>query len=81
MWKHFNGGTMKLLAMIGVVLITLLFLILLNWVSDLLLEPDPNMVMKGFVTLFTLLIGGSAGAKYVSTLTVTKKGADDEHSS
>ena len=81
MWKHFNGGTMKLLAMIGVVLITLLFLILLNWVSDLLLEPDPNMVVKGFVTLFTLLVGGSVGAKYVGTLQVSKKGTDDDHRS
>ena len=65
---------MKLLAMIGVVLVTLLFLILLNWVANTLMDPDPGGVVKSFVTLFTLLVGGSAGVRYVGTLEVKKKG-------
>ena len=77
MWEHFNGATMKMLALIGVVLTTLLALIILNWLANLLLDPDPGVMVKSFVTLFTLLVGGSAGMKYVGGHTVTKKEDDD----
>ena len=77
MWEHFNGATMKLLAMIGVVLTTLLALIILNWIADILLDPNPGVMAKSFVTLFTLLVGGGAGIRYVGGHTVTKKEDDD----
>ena len=77
MWRHFNGATLKLLAMVGVVLTTVFFLIILNWLADLLLEPDPGITMKAFVSLFTLLVGGGAGIKYVGSHEVSKKEDDD----
>jgi apolipoprotein N-acyltransferase len=76
MWQRFNGGTMKLLAIVGVVLTTLFVLILLNWIADMLLDPNPGALSKGFVTLFTLLVGGGAGIKYVGGHEVKKKDAD-----
>ena len=76
MWRHFNGATLKLLAMIGVVLTTMFALVVLNWFADRLLEPDPGITVKAFVTLFTLLVGGGAGIKYVGGYEVSKKDAD-----
>ena len=76
MWRHFNGGTLKLLAIIGVVLTTLFALLILNWLANLLLNPDPNGITKGFVTLFTMLVGTGAGMKYVGSHEVKKKDAD-----
>ena len=74
MWRYFNGGLLKILGVIGVVGLTLLMLILLNWLADVLLDFQSDELTKTFVTLFTLLIGGSAGVKYVGGLEVTKKG-------
>jgi apolipoprotein N-acyltransferase len=74
MWKQANGAIVKLLAIIGVVGLTILMLILLNWLADVLLDFQSSDITKAFVTLFTLLIGGSAGVKYVGGLEVTKKG-------
>ena len=78
MWKYFNGATLKLLGIIGVIGLTLLMLILLNFVIIKLFDSRPDDLVKAFITLFTLFIGGSAGAKYVSTLTVTKKEPTDD---
>jgi apolipoprotein N-acyltransferase len=74
MWKQANGTTLKLLAITGVVGLTILMLILLNWLADVLLDFQSSDITKAFVTLFTLLVGGSAGVKYVGGLEVTKKG-------
>lgn len=74
MWKYFNGATLKLLGVIGAIGLTILMLIVLNWLADVLLDYRSSDITKAFVTLFTLLIGGSAGVKYVGTLEVTKKG-------
>jgi apolipoprotein N-acyltransferase len=74
MWKQANGTTVKLLAIVGVVGLTILMLILLNWLADVLLDFQSSDITKAFVTLFTLLVGGSAGVKYVGGLEVTKKG-------
>jgi hypothetical protein len=74
MWKYINGGMLKLLGVIGVVGLTILMLIMLNWLADVLLDFQSSDITKAFVTLFTLLIGGSAGVKYVGGLEVTKKG-------
>jgi apolipoprotein N-acyltransferase len=76
MWRHLNGATLKLFAIIGVVLITLFALIILNWLANSLLDPDPGATVKAFVTLFTLLVGGGAGIKYVGGHEVKKKDAD-----
>jgi NhaP-type Na+/H+ or K+/H+ antiporter len=78
MWRYLNGGMLKLLGVVGVVALTMLLLILLNWLADTLLdEHAPTDIWKAFVTVFTLLIGGSAGAKYVSGLEVKKKELPD----
>jgi apolipoprotein N-acyltransferase len=67
---------MKLLALVGVVLTTLFVLIVLNWLANSLLDPDPGAMVKAFVTLFTLLVGGGAGIKYVGGHEVKKKDSD-----
>lgn len=78
MWRYLNGGMLKLLGVVGVVAITMLLLIFINWLAETLLdEHAPTDIWKAFVTLFTLLIGGSAGVKYVGGLEVTKKEPDD----
>jgi hypothetical protein len=74
MWRQANGTTIKLLAIAGVIGIIILMLILLDWLAKSLLGVDTGEVAKWFITLFTVVIGGSAGVKYVGGLEVTKKG-------
>jgi NhaP-type Na+/H+ or K+/H+ antiporter len=73
MWRYFNGGMLKILGVIGVVAVTMLILIVLDYIAQTLLDVHTTDFLKVFVTLFTLLVGGSAGAKYVSGLEVKKK--------
>jgi hypothetical protein len=73
MWKQVNGGLVKVLAVAGVVGIILLMLIALDWIARVALDVETGEVTKWFTAIFTLVLGGSAGAKYVSGLEVTKK--------
>lgn len=76
MWRYLNGSMLKVLGVLGIVFLTMLILILLDWIATYLMEPDPDDLWKVFISLFTLLIGGTAGTKYVSGLEVTKKDSD-----
>jgi hypothetical protein len=80
MWRQANGTTVKLLAITGVIGLIILMLILLDWLARQLLDIETGEVAKWFITLFTIVIGGGAGVKYVSGLEVTKKEAERDDS-
>ena len=76
MWRHYNGGMMKLLAFIGVVLTTVFALILLDLLVVKLAGYRTETPIKMFITLFTLFGVGIGGAKYVGSHEIKKKDAD-----
>jgi len=71
--EQLNGAVMKAAAMFGFAAVAYLVLIVLAWIGQQTLGLTMDETWKTVSSIIVILLGGSAGAKYVTSHDVSKK--------
>jgi len=76
MLERMNGTVMKTLAIIGTAGIAYLMLLALGWLADRSLGVTFDTTTETITSILVIIVGGSAGARYVTSHDVQKKEKD-----